>query len=80
MPNLNQLTALYLPTGSCLAADETDYRLSLSLEGQPLPALRLTRGPELHVQREVPLRAMFECGTVEELARYIDGLASVLSP
>ncbi|MND34951.1 N(6)-hydroxylysine O-acetyltransferase [compost metagenome] len=52
MPNLNDLTALCLPTGSRLAADETDCRLSLSLEGQPLLALRLNRGPELHVQLE----------------------------
>lgn len=33
MPNLNDLTALYLPTGSRLAADETQSRLSLSLKG-----------------------------------------------
>ncbi|WP_353741348.1 GNAT family N-acetyltransferase [Pseudomonas fluorescens] len=52
MPNLNDLTALCLPTGSRLVADETDCCLSLSLEGQPLPALRLNRGPELHVQME----------------------------
>jgi hypothetical protein len=28
------------------------------------------------LQRDVPLRAMFECSTVEELAEYIDGLAA----
>jgi hypothetical protein len=28
------------------------------------------------LQRDVPLRAMFECSTVEELAAYIDGLAA----
>ncbi|MNR64495.1 peptide synthase [compost metagenome] len=26
------------------------------------------------LQRNVPLRAMFECATVEELARYIESL------
>ncbi|RAI62652.1 GNAT family N-acetyltransferase [Pseudomonas fluorescens] len=50
MSNLNDLTALCLPTGSRLAADETQSHLSLSLEGQPLLTLRLIRGPELHVQ------------------------------
>ncbi|MDF9774340.1 hypothetical protein OKW11_001297 [Pseudomonas baetica] len=52
MPNLNDLTALCLPTGSRLAADETQSRLGFSLEGQPLLTLRLMRGPELHVQPE----------------------------
>lgn len=52
MPNLNDLTALALPTGSRLVADETESGLSLSLEGQPLIRLRLTRHPELHVQVE----------------------------
>ncbi|KPH02158.1 acetyltransferase [Pseudomonas sp. RIT-PI-q] len=52
MPNLNHLTALALPTGNSLVADETENRLSLSLEGQPLIQLRLTREPELHVQVE----------------------------
>jgi hypothetical protein len=28
------------------------------------------------LQRDVPLRAMFECSTVEALAGYIDGLAA----
>jgi hypothetical protein len=27
-----------------------------------------------NLRRNVPLRAMFECSTVEELAGYIDGL------
>jgi hypothetical protein len=52
MPNLNDLTALCLLTGSRLAADETQIHLSLRLEGQPLLTLRLMRGPELHVQLE----------------------------
>ncbi|TFB42303.1 GNAT family N-acetyltransferase [Pseudomonas sp. F01002] len=52
MSTLNDLTALALPTGSCLVADETESRLCLSLEGQPLIQLRLTREPELHVQVE----------------------------
>ena len=50
MSNLNDLTDLCVPTGSRLAADETQGRLSLSLEGQPLLTLQLSRGPELHVQ------------------------------
>jgi len=28
------------------------------------------------LQRDVPLRAMFECSTVAELAEYIEGLAA----
>ena len=52
MSNLNDLTALALPTGSRLVADETKSRLYLSLEGQPLIQLRLTREPALQVQVE----------------------------
>jgi RimJ/RimL family protein N-acetyltransferase len=52
MPNPNDLTALALPTGNSLTADETEGRLSLHLEGQLLIQLRLTRGPELQVQLE----------------------------
>ncbi|WP_283181117.1 MULTISPECIES: GNAT family N-acetyltransferase [unclassified Pseudomonas] len=52
MPNLNVLTALALPTRSRLVADETESRLSLSLETQPLITLRLKREPELLVQVE----------------------------
>ena len=52
MSTLNDLTALALPTGSRLVADETESRLCLSLEGQPLIQLRLTREPALQVQVE----------------------------
>lgn len=52
MPNLNDLTALALPTGRRLVADETDHRLSLSLDGQPLITVRLTREPHMHLQIE----------------------------
>ncbi|AHZ68571.1 hypothetical protein OU5_1492 [Pseudomonas mandelii JR-1] len=52
MPNLNDLTALALPNGSRLVADETQSRLHLSLEGQPLIELRLTREPDVQVQVE----------------------------
>jgi RimJ/RimL family protein N-acetyltransferase len=52
MSTLNDLTALALPTGSRLVADETESRLCLSLEGQPLIQLRLARKPALHVQVE----------------------------
>src|SRR5689334_5473020 len=43
MSNLNDLTALALPSGSQLIADATESRLSLSLDGQPLIRLRLDR-------------------------------------
>lgn len=43
MSNLNDLTALALPSGSQLVADATESRLSLSLDGQPLIRLRLDR-------------------------------------
>ena len=52
MSTLNDLTALALPTGSRLVADESESRLCLSLEGQPLIQLRLTREPALQVQVE----------------------------
>lgn len=52
MPNLNDLTALALPNGSRLVADETQNRLHLSLEGQPLIELRLTREPDVQAQVE----------------------------
>jgi len=50
MSNLNDLTALALPSGRSLEADETETRLSLSLEGQPLIRLRLSREPALHIE------------------------------
>ena len=43
MSNLNDLTALALPSGSQLVADATESRLSLSLDGQPLIRQRLDR-------------------------------------
>ncbi len=46
----NVLTALPLSTGGSLVADETGTGLSLSLEGQPLISLHLTREPELLLQ------------------------------
>ncbi|MCW2945558.1 MAG: pvdYII, partial [Actinoallomurus sp.] len=52
MSNLNDLSTLALPSGSVLGADETQTRLSLSLEGQPLITLRLKREPELQLQVE----------------------------
>ncbi|KAA0974502.1 GNAT family N-acetyltransferase [Pseudomonas sp. ANT_H12B] len=52
MSNLNDLTALALPTGNSLVADETASRLSLSLKGLPLIQLRLTREPQLQVRVE----------------------------
>jgi RimJ/RimL family protein N-acetyltransferase len=52
MPNPKDLTALQLPTGSSLVADEIENRLSLSLESQALINLRLTRDSELRLQVE----------------------------
>lgn len=52
MPNLNDLTALALPFEGLLVADETESRLHLHLQGQPLIQLCLTREPELKVQVE----------------------------
>ncbi|QXQ17217.1 GNAT family N-acetyltransferase [Pseudomonas tolaasii] len=46
---MNDLSALPLPAGPALNADETDSHLSLTLEGQPLIRLRLERGDELQV-------------------------------
>ena len=54
MSNLNDLTALALPTGSRLAADEFDNRLCLSLAGQPLITLNLARETGLQLQVEAP--------------------------
>jgi RimJ/RimL family protein N-acetyltransferase len=50
MSNLNDLTALALPTGDSLVADESANRLSLSLDGKTLIQLRLTCDPELLLQ------------------------------
>jgi RimJ/RimL family protein N-acetyltransferase len=50
MPNLNDLTALTLPSGRRLVADETENRLSVNLDGQSLIQLSLSRDPELKVQ------------------------------
>lgn len=58
MSNLNDLTALCLPTGSRLAADETQSRLSLRLEGQPMLTLRLIRDPELLENPEFVTQAL----------------------
>jgi len=41
--------SLPLPSGNRLGADETDTRLSLVLEGQPLIQLRLERGADLRL-------------------------------
>lgn len=61
MSNLNYLTALILPTGSRLVADETDTRLRLSLDAQPVITLHLTREPEmrLHVAASFDARAVW---------------------
>lgn len=49
MPNLNDLSVLPLPAGPALNADESESRLSLTLEGEALIRLRLERGDELQV-------------------------------
>lgn len=50
MSNLNDLTSLLLPLGRGLSADQSDSRLSLMLEGQPLIQLNLERDPELQLR------------------------------
>jgi amino acid adenylation domain-containing protein len=46
------------------------------LGGHSLLATQIASRVQKSLQRDVPLRAMFECSTVEELARYIDGLTA----
>ncbi|VVM85413.1 MULTISPECIES: non-ribosomal peptide synthetase [Pseudomonas] len=46
------------------------------LGGHSLLATQIASRVQKTLQRDVPLRAMFECSTVEELARYIDGLTA----
>jgi non-ribosomal peptide synthetase component E (peptide arylation enzyme)/acyl carrier protein len=46
------------------------------LGGHSLLATQIASRVQNALQRTVPLRAMFECSTVAELAGYIDGLAS----
>ncbi len=64
MSNLNDLSVLPLPAGPALNADETDSRLSLTLEGQPLIRLRLERGDEVqvHLQEPASVPAARACG------------------
>jgi acyl carrier protein len=45
------------------------------LGGHSLLATQIASRVQKALQRDVPLRAMFECSTVEALAGYIDGLA-----
>lgn len=52
MSNPNDLTTLPLPTGCRLVADESESRLSLSLDDQPLIQLRLKRDPEWQLESE----------------------------
>ncbi|HWH90152.1 MAG TPA: non-ribosomal peptide synthetase [Pseudomonas sp.] len=46
------------------------------LGGHSLLATQIASRVQKALQRNVPLRAMFECSTVEELAEYIEGLAA----
>ena len=46
------------------------------LGGHSLLATQIASRVQQTLQRDVPLRAMFECSTVAELAEYIDGLAA----
>ncbi|WP_460157480.1 non-ribosomal peptide synthetase [Pseudomonas sp. S2_H10] len=46
------------------------------LGGHSLLATQIASRVQKTLQRDVPLRAMFECSTVEELAGYIEGLAA----
>lgn len=56
MSSLNDLTALALPAGERLAANESAGWLSLSLDGQPLIALRLASEPSLQLRIEADSR------------------------
>ncbi|WP_085715279.1 non-ribosomal peptide synthetase [Pseudomonas sp. B28(2017)] len=46
------------------------------LGGHSLLATQIASRVQKTLQRDVPLRAMFECSTVEELAGYIEGLSA----
>ena len=46
------------------------------LGGHSLLATQIASRVQKSLQRDVPLRAMFECSTVAELATYIEGLAA----
>jgi len=46
------------------------------LGGHSLLATQIASRVQKQLQRNVPLRAMFECSTVQELAEYIDGLGN----
>ncbi|WP_421548355.1 non-ribosomal peptide synthetase [Pseudomonas sp. QD4] len=46
------------------------------LGGHSLLATQIASRVQKQLQRNVPLRAMFECSTVQELAEYIDGLGT----
>jgi amino acid adenylation domain-containing protein len=46
------------------------------LGGHSLLATQIASRVQKTLQRDVPLRAMFECSTVAQLAEYIDGLAA----
>ncbi|WP_367254171.1 non-ribosomal peptide synthetase [Pseudomonas sp. stari2] len=46
------------------------------LGGHSLLATQIASRVQKALQRDVPLRAMFECSTVEQLAEYIEGLAA----
>jgi amino acid adenylation domain-containing protein len=46
------------------------------LGGHSLLATQIASRVQKSLQRNVPLRAMFECSTVEALAQYIEGLAA----
>ena len=52
MPDLNDLTALALPTGQRLVAQEGENRLSLNLDSQPLVTLHLNREPDMQLRPE----------------------------
>ncbi|MCK1787482.1 phosphopantetheine-binding protein, partial [Pseudomonas sp. TNT11] len=45
-------------------------------QGHSLLATQIASRVQKTLQRDVPLRAMFECSTVAQLAEYIDWLAA----
>jgi hypothetical protein len=63
--------------GYVVAADEAlNPSERLDRIKQRLRAELLASRVQKTLQRDVPLRAMFECSTVAELAGYIEGLAA----
>ncbi|HEK1684569.1 TPA: hypothetical protein SMR42_000880 [Pseudomonas putida] len=61
--------------GEVLKAERVGVRDNFfELGGHSLLATQIASRVQKRLQLNVPLRAMFECSTVEELAVYVEGL------